>query len=71
MSDQKTIKRRIKANLRHLRDILTGIEMIARIGSDENIGVAYTFTQKLIHEIHNGELSPKAIERLLNEGEAE
>ena len=71
MSDQKTIKRRIKANLRHLRDILTGIEMITRIGNDENIGVAYTFTQKLIDEIHNGELSPKAIERLLNEGEAE
>lgn len=71
MSDRKTMKRQIKANVRHLRDILTGIEMISRLGNDENIGVAYAFTQKLINEIHNGELSPKAIERFLNEGEAE
>ncbi len=68
MSDRKTMKRQVKANVRHLRDILTGIEMMSELDNDNNIGVAYTFTQKLINEIHNGELSPKAIERFLNEG---
>lgn len=71
MSDKKTMKKQIKSNVRHLRDILTGIEMMSELDNDNNIGVAYTFTQKLIDEIHNGELSPKAIERFLNEGEAE
>jgi hypothetical protein len=71
MSDRKTMKKQIKSNVRHLRDILTGIEMMSELDNDNNIGVAYTFTQKLIDEIHNGELSPKAIERFLNEGAAE
>lgn len=71
MSDRKTMKRQIKANVRHLRDILTGIEMMAELDNENNIGVAYAFTQKLINEIHEGELSPKAIERFLNEGDKE
>jgi len=71
MSDRKTMKRQTKANVRHLRDILTGIEMMSELDNDNNIGVAYAFTQKLINEIHNGDLSPKAIERFLNEGSIE
>jgi hypothetical protein len=69
MSDRKTMKRQVKANVRHLRDVLTGIEMMAELDNDNNVGVAYAFTQMLIKEIHEGGLSPKSIEAFLNQGE--
>ncbi len=71
MSDRKTMKRQVKANVKHLRDILTSMDMMAEMDDDNKVGVAYTFTQKLINEIHRGSLSPKAIEAFLNQGEAE
>ena len=71
MSDRKEMKRQVKANVRHLRDILTGIDMMCELDNDNNVGVAYTLTQLLIKELHEGKLSPKAIETFLNEGEAE
>lgn len=69
MSDRKTMKRQVKANVKHLRDILTSMDMMAEMDDDNKVGVAYTFTQKLINEIHHGSLSPKAIEAFLNQGE--
>lgn len=71
MSDRKIMKRQVKANIKHLRDVLTGIEMMTELDNDNNVGVAYAFTQMLINEIHKGQLSPKAIEAFLNQGEAQ
>lgn len=71
MSDRKDMRRQIKKDMIHIKDILQGVLLMSEIDDDNNIGVAYTFTRMLLKQIHEGNLSPKAIERFLNEGEAE
>ena len=71
MHDRKYMKRQVKQNVKHLREVLTSMDMMSEMDNDNNVAVAYTFTQKLINEIHEGQFSPKAIEAFLNQGEAE
>jgi hypothetical protein len=69
MSDIKKIKRKTKQNVKYLRDILTGMDIMLDGNNENNIVVAYTFTEFLIREVQTGDLSPKAIQDFLNKGE--
>ena len=39
MSDRKEMKRQVKANIKHLRDILTGIDMMCELDNDNNVAM--------------------------------
>lgn len=67
MSDAKIMKRQTRQNIRHLRDILTGMDIMAGSKASVNGLIAYAFTQKLINLIYHGELSPEEIKKFISD----
>lgn len=67
MSTRKDMREQVKRSVRQMRDILTTMEEFADANDDGMLATAFTFTQKLMQELHTGAISPNAIQAFLNE----